>query len=280
MQRILSCFTNCYGDAGVWTAAELIRATGIDHLELALRGHNFGGLVIPESVVITEKADDATARSFCDHLARHGVNVSGCNVGGADLRTAEGVALIKRRIEFAARWFKVTTVISGAGQPANDDERRIVLAHLRQIGDTAGQHGITVALETHKGPTQNAAAMLALMEELGHPQVRLNFDTGNIAYYNQGFDPADELEKVKHLVHNVHVKDSRGGFEDWYFPAVGDAGGVDFQRIRQILDGVSFRGPYTIEIEGIGGEPEPGLDQRQERIRRSVQHLRACGYFD
>ena len=35
------------------------RETGIDHLELALRGHNFGGLVIPESAVITEKADDA-----------------------------------------------------------------------------------------------------------------------------------------------------------------------------------------------------------------------------
>ena len=108
------------------------------------------------------------------------------------------------------------------------------------------------------------------MEEIDHPQVRLNFDTGNIGYYNQGFDPADELEKVKHLVHNVHVKDSRGGFEDWYFPAVGDGGSVDFTRIRQILDGVGFAGPYTIEIEGIDGEPEPGLEARHERIARSV----------
>jgi inosose dehydratase len=155
-----------------------------------------------------------------------------------------------------------------------------VIAHLRQIGDTAGAHGITVALETHKGLTQNAAAMLALMERLDHPHMRLNFDTGNIAYYNEAFDPADELEKVKHLVRSVHVKDSRGRFEDWYFPAVGDAGGVDFRRVHQILDGVGFTGPYTIEIEGIGGEPEPDLEQRQERIRRSVEHLRTCGYFD
>jgi L-ribulose-5-phosphate 3-epimerase len=280
MQRILSCFTNSYGPAGVWTAVEKIRAAGLDHLELALRGHNLGGLVIPESVVITEKADDATARSFCEHLATHGVKVSGCNVGGADLRTIEGVELIERRIRFAARWFGVATVISGAGQPQDADERRTVCTNLRRIGDVAAEHGITVALETHKGPTQNAAAMLALMDELNHPAVRLNFDTGNIGYYNAGFDPADELEKVKHLVHNVHVKDSRGGFEDWYFPAVGDGGSVDFTRVRQILDGVGFRGPYTIEIEGIGGEPEPSLDERQERIARSAQHLRACGYFD
>jgi inosose dehydratase len=280
MQRILSCFTNCYGAAGVWTAVERIRAAGIDHLELALRGHNLGGLVIPESAVITEKADDATARAFCDHLAAHGVKVSGCNVGGADIRTREGVELTVRRIRFAARWFRVPVVISGAGQPADADERRTILTHLREIGDAAGELGVTVALETHKGPTQNADAMIGLMGELDHPWVRLNFDTGNIAYYNRGLDPADELEKVKHLVRNVHVKDSRGGFEDWYFPAVGDGGSVDFTRVRRILDGVGFRGPYTIEIEGIGGEPEPGLDARQERIARSVRHLRDCGYVD
>jgi L-ribulose-5-phosphate 3-epimerase len=280
MQRIISCFTNSYGAAGVWTAVEQIRAAGIDHLELALRGHDFGGLVIPESVVITEKADDATARSFCDHLAAHGVKVSGCNVGGADLRTVEGLELIRRRIRFAARWFHVPIVISGAGQPANEEERAVVYDHLRRIGDTAGEHGITVALETHKGPTQNAAAMLALMEDLDHPQVRLNFDTGNIAYYNEGVDPVDELEKVKQLVRNVHVKDNRGGFEDWYFPAVGDGGSVNFTRVREILDGVGFRGPYTVEIEGIGGEPDPSLEERHERIARSARHLRSCGYFE
>ncbi len=280
MNRVLSCFTNCYGPSGVWTAVEHIRAAGIDHLELALRGHNFGGLIIPESVVVTEKADDGTASAFCAHLKKHGVKVSGCNVGGADIRTEDGVALTERRIEFAARWFGVKVVVSGAGQPSNDEERRTIVSHLRRIGDTAGSLGITVALETHKGPTQNAIAMLALMDDVAHPHIRLNFDTGNIAYYNQGANPVDELERVKHLVRNVHVKDNRGGFEDWYFPALGAGGAVDLRRIREILDTVGFTGPYTIELEGIGGEPEPGLEERQARIAQSVEHLRTCGYFD
>ncbi len=280
MNHIISCFTNCYGAAGVWKAVELIGATGIDHLELALRGHNLGGLVIPESAVITEKTDDATARAFCDHLAAHRVKLSGCNVGGADLRTREGVELIERRIRFAARWFGVSTVISGAGQPTDAEERRTVVTHLRELGDIARELGMTVALETHKGPTQNAAAMLALMSDVDHPHVRLNFDTANVLYYNQGVDLAAELEQVKDLVRNVHVKDSRGQFEDWYFPAVGDGGSVDFARVRQILDGIGFGGPYTIEIEGIGGEPEPTLEERQARVARSVRHLRSCGYLD
>src|SRR4051794_41709436 len=98
MQRILSCFTNTYGPSGVWAAAEQVHGAGLGYLELALRGHDFGGLVIPESAVITEKADEATAERFCDHLRRHGVGVSGCNVGGADIRTIEGGELTERRI--------------------------------------------------------------------------------------------------------------------------------------------------------------------------------------
>jgi inosose dehydratase len=280
MNRILSCYTNCYGAAGVWAAVERIRDSGLDYLELALRGHNFGGLVIPEEVVLTEKADDATARAFCDHLERHAVKVSGCNVGGADIRTLAGLELTQRRIQFAGRWFGAKICISGAGQPQDSIERRAIVEHLRRLGDTAGEQGMTLALETHKGPTQNAQAMLALMDAIAHPHVRLNFDTGNIAYYNNAADPCVELEQVKHLVANVHLKDNRGGFEDWYFPAIGDGGSVDFVRVRRILDGVGFAGPYTIEIEGIAGEPEPGSEARQDRIARSVLHLRACGYFD
>lgn len=280
MKRVVGCFTNCFGAEGVRAAVQRVRSAGLEYLELALRGHNFGGLVIPESAVITEKAGDAEAQDFVDLLAREGVRVSGCNVGGANILTPDGLDLTLRRVRFARRWFGVDVVVSGAGQPSDDTERATMIRSLRTLGDTAGELGMTLALETHKGPTQNADAMLALMSEVDHPRVRLNFDTGNIGYYNRGADPVAELQKVKHLVRNVHLKDSRGGFEDWYFPAVGDGGSVDFTRVRETLDEVGFLGPYTIEIEGIQGEPEPGLEGRVERVARSARHLASCGYFD
>ena len=278
MKRTLSVFTNCFGADGVRAAAEHVRETGFDHLELALRGHNLGDLIIPESAVITPANTTEEVEAFVGFLKEKGVGVSGCNVGGADIRTAEGVEITERRIRFAKQWFGVSVVISGAGQPADAAERVTVLKNLSHLGEVAASLGMTIALETHKGPTQNAAAMLLLMKELDHPNVLLNFDTGNIAYYNNGADPVAELEKVAHLVRNVHLKDSLGGFEDWYFPALGDGGEVDFVRIREILDGVGFTGAYTVEIEGIAGEPEPGLSGRIERIRRSYKHLVACGY--
>ncbi len=76
---------------------------------------------------------------------------------------------------------------------------------------------------------------------------------------------------MKHLVRNVHVKDSRGGFEDWYFPAVGDGGAVDFTRIREILDGVGFNGPYTgSKSKASRTSPSPGLEGPRDRIRPGV----------
>ena len=212
VKRVLSCYSNCFGASGVRVAAERLRETGLDHLELALRGHDFGGLVIPESAVVTEKATEEEANAFVDLLKRADVGVSGCNVGGANILTADGLDLTLRRMRFAARWFGVNVVVSGAGQPSTDDERQTMVASLRAMGELAGELGLTVALETHKGPTQNAEAMLALMEAVDHPRVRLNFDTGNIAYYNRDVNPVDELDRVKHLVRNVHVKDNRGGF--------------------------------------------------------------------
>ncbi len=280
MTRVMGVFTNCFGADGVRAAVENVRVAGFDHLELALRGHDFGGLVIPESAVITPDTDEAEVAAFVRLLSDRSVGISGCNVGGADLRTPEGVALTERRIRFAKSRFAVDVVVSGAGQPRDEVERTAVLKNLARLGDVAGSLGITIALETHKGPTQNATAMLALMDELDHPSVRLNFDTGNIAYYNRGADPVAELERVAPLVRNVHLKDNRGGYEDWYFPAAGDGGSVNFVRVREILDAVGFTGPYTLEIEGIGGESEPGLIGRVERVRRSAEHLRACGYFD
>lgn len=279
MTHVISCFTNNFGPFGVRAAADNIRSTGIRHLELALRGHNFGGLVIPEDAVVTEKADDATAGAFRDQLAERGVLVSGCNIGGGDMRTDDGRDLTIRRLRFGHRWFPAPIAISGASQPTTPDERSAVIRNLRAVGDVAADLGVTVALETHKGPTQNARAMLDLMNDVDHPAVRLNFDTGNILYYNPGADLLHELAQVVDLVRNVHLKDSRGIPEDWYFPALGEGGAVDFRAIRQLLDAHAFAGPYTLEIEGIGGEPEPGLDERTDRVRRSVEHLRRSGYL-
>ena len=101
------------------------------------------------------------------------------------------------------------------------------------------------------------------MSDVDHPHVRLNFDTGNIAYYNKGVDPADELERSSTRAQRPRQGQSRP-LRRLVFPGRRRRRSGRLRRVREILDGVGSR-PYTIEIEGIGGEPEPGLDGRSSR---------------
>lgn len=277
---MLSCYTNCYGPAGVWTAAEHMAALGLRHIELALRAHNMGGLVIPESAVLTERSDRATCEGYVSHLEALNLRIASFNIGGVDPLTAAGRDVLLQRMLTAYDMFPLgrKILVMGAGQPKNDDDRDLLRDALRMLGDFAGERAMTIALETHAGPTQNAEAMRTTIERVDHPAVRLNFDTGNIAYYNDGLNAADELSRVLEYVASVHLKDNRGGRDDWYFPAPGDGGAVDFARLAGMLDAAGFAGPCTIEIEGIGGEPEPGLELRHERVARGVAHLIAAGF--
>jgi len=116
------------------------------------------------------------------------------------------------------------------------------------------------------------------MRDLDHPRIRLNWDTANIYYHNEGILNGEaELERAVQYVAHLHLKDSRRGYHDWFFPTLGEAGGVDFAHVGRILKHAGFEGMFSIELEGIKGEPEQTLEERQRRVERSVQHLRDAG---
>jgi inosose dehydratase len=93
-------------------------------------------------------------------------------------------------------------------------------------------------LETHPPFCTNADKMLETMEKVNHPNIRINFDTANIYYYNK-FEVGDgikEMEKVKQYIASIHLKESNGKPETWWFPPLGSNGGiVDYKKIFYII---------------------------------------------
>ncbi|MBI3909465.1 MAG: sugar phosphate isomerase/epimerase [Armatimonadetes bacterium] len=146
---------------------------------------------------------------------------------------------------------------------------------LRRIGDAAARVGVTLAVETHPPFAHNADAALATINGVDHPHVRLNYDTGNVYFYNQDFQGLSDLERIKDYVVAVHLKDTDGGFHSWHFPALGE-GVVDFPEVFRILNGRGFYGPFTMELEGIQGENLSEAETWQ-RVTHSVHHLRQHG---
>jgi len=150
-----------------------------------------------------------------------------------------------------------------------------VYARLRQAGDVVKRHGVTIVMETHPDLITSGDVALATMRGVDHPNVRVNFDTANIYYYNQGIDGVAELRKIAPYVGAVHLKDSDGQYRSWHFTALG-RGVVKFAETIKVLQGANFSGPYTLEIEGVEGETRT---ERLvcDRVAESIGFLRGLG---
>jgi sugar phosphate isomerase/epimerase len=148
-------------------------------------------------------------------------------------------------------------------------------SRLREAGEVARAHGVTLVLETHPDLVTNGEVARQTMEAVDHPNVRVNFDTANIYFYNRDVDCVAELRHVVPYVAAVHLKDTDGGYRHWHFPALGE-GIVDFGEVFAVLDEAGFQGPCTLEIEGLEGEEK--TEQRvRERVAASVDYLRQLG---
>ena len=65
-------------------------------------------------------------------------------------------------------------------------DKETAYQRLRRAGEIARKHGVIIALETHPDLGTNGDVHLETMRRINHPNVRVNFDTGNITYYNAG----------------------------------------------------------------------------------------------
>lgn len=159
-----------------------------------------------------------------------------------------------------------------------DTPLETVYARLRAAGDAAQQHGVTLTLETHPPLGANGGTQVATMKGVNHPNVRVNYDTANITYYNRDTDAVAELKKSLDYVRTVEFKDHTGGFETWDFPVTGK-GVVDFKAVTALLVEHGYDGPVTIEFEGTKGV-DLTKEELFQAIADSVAFVRTLGNFD
>ncbi|MBI5832434.1 MAG: sugar phosphate isomerase/epimerase [Armatimonadetes bacterium] len=155
---------------------------------------------------------------------------------------------------------------------AGDTPLATVYERLRAVGDVAAAGGVRVAMETHPDLCANGTQMAQTMTAIDHPAVGVNFDTANISYYNHDTDAVSELARALPWVVSVHLKDTMGGFQEHNFPTLGQ-GVVNFPALFERLGERDFRGPYTMELEGVAGE-QLSAAQKAQRVSDSVAYLR------
>jgi inosose dehydratase len=271
----LACFTNTYGRFGVEAALEWLLKAGIRWIELPIKNQGVPSF-FRETPLLTEASSPADVARVRSKLDDAGMGLSSCNISCGNILDPALVERTIRKLELAQA-LGVNRVVSGGGEAQSPAEQSQLWRHLRRIGDAAAERGIIYCCETHPGACQNADRMWETMQAVDHPHVRLNFDTGNLYYYNRGVDLEQSLRQVLPYVAHVHLKDTPGGYEQWHFVELG-SGIVDFRMVRELLESAGYDGPYSLELEGIQGEPDRTVEQHHERVVQSVAHLRRCGY--
>ena len=87
----------------------------------------------------------------------------------------------------------------------------------------------------------SGAQTLPLLARIGHPRIKVAYDTGNCEFYGD-VKAVDDIATMVPYLANVHLKDKRGGKGVWDFPEPG-AGTVDFGSILRQLDEAGYSGP-------------------------------------
>lgn len=91
-------------------------------------------------------------------------------------------------------------------EAAND----IATRFFRQLGDIAGRHGVIICLEPNPpcygaNFMTNSADTAAVVEEVAHPCIRMQFDSGALKINKE--EPGQVIEKYAELIGHVHASE-------------------------------------------------------------------------
>lgn len=186
------------------------------------------------------------------------------------LSRPEGASLGVEYILHTIRWAH----LAGCSHVDTTDDRfrpesmtdREALDQMRGIYRTvvraAERYRIIINIEPHGYFTTNPDAMEEMLEFVDSPNLRMNMDTGNT--FIAGQDPVAYLERFKHRVSHVHLKDvseglaaaSRGDLTGIAVSHCAIGEGVNADNIRrclEVLASIGYEGVLSLECEGQGG---------------------------
>lgn len=154
-----------------------------------------GGIEIVSGMMAMAGEDYSTLES----IARTG-GVRLDETWPANRKHAEAVALLA-----ADKGIDLVTFHAGfIPEDRDDPERGKLLDRLRIIAQIFQKRGLRLGFETGQ---ETAATLIEAMDELGCPNVGVNFDPANMILYGKG-DPVEALQLLAPRVVQIHVKDA------------------------------------------------------------------------
>lgn len=160
-----------------------------------------------------------------------------------------------------------------AGRDNSDDDYREMVDRtqesLLRLADHAARRGFDLSVENmpaHRSRRygRECAELREFIERSGRDNLGLCLDTGHVIFNNG--DAVGELEKHLDSVRSVHLNDNIA-FMHLDLHLVPGSGGMDLDRLEQVLRKERFKGMIVLELDG-RGRPGSIFEEARDFIRR------------
>ncbi len=153
-----------------------------------------------------------------------------------------------------------------------DPERAKLLERLRIVADIFAKRQLRLSFETGQ---ETAQTLVEALDDLGCPNVGVNFDPANMILYGKG-DPIDALRLLGPQVVQVHVKDAVPTTTPgtWGTEVPVGEGAVDWQAFFEVALALDPPVNFIIEREA-GADPSADIPEARELIETYVGSSRS-----
>lgn len=171
------------------------------------------------------------------------------------------VELIRSGAEVGVRMLELPCI--GDAALDNETAASAAVALFEDLAPLLDAHDVSLLLELNLGPD----AVAALFRRIRSPRVRLNYDTGNSAYW--GFDARAEFASYGPLIENVHIKDVTRA--DYSVPL--GRGQVDFDLSFSLLKRAGYRGDFILQTARGADDASAAREYAAFTQRQIERHL-------
>jgi sugar phosphate isomerase/epimerase len=260
--RELSFFSNAFKQFSLEYALDSLRGLGYAAVELWCKGQH-----------VTPYDGEEQVTRVKNLVASRGMRVSALSAhldyitSKEDLRE-ENIRKFKKVIDLASK-FSLGIVLTSSGYlhgrpPSKSMEERFLDA-MRRIGGYAEERGVFIALEPEpekflRRPEQT----VRFIEQVGIPAFKTVCDLSHAIALNMA--PEDFIGEMQEYLGHIHVDDAKYGQHPHKHLIPGE-GDVDYRRLFDYLDDISYEGWLSVELNQHTAEPKQAAEKAMDYLR-------------
>lgn len=200
---LIACMTLPYSAFPLERALKGIKGAGYQYVAWGTSHEETKGKRVP---VMAPDAPPETAKELgkrCRGLGLEPVMM----FSGIYPEAKNGLEVLKQRVLQAAAAGIPQVLTFGNTKGGN---RELWLERFKTLGPIAKDNNVLVVVKQHGGETGTGTACAEITREVKHPNIKVNYDAGNVMdYLREKVDPISDLKKCADEVHSFCIKDHR-----------------------------------------------------------------------